>query len=94
MKVVMENEDNEVLDNIDFQQEKIDEMWKEIEIVNGRECCPLCGEPLSSSQLVYKLPDNTLAHTKCVLDYVDTESVEYGDVLDDRRNRKSTEEIF
>lgn len=86
---MQKKETNEVLDNIDFQQEKVAEM-----MMGNFECCPLCSEPFTSSQLVYKLPDNTLAHTKCILEYVDNESREYGDISDERREIRSVEEIF
>lgn len=85
---------NNVIDNLDFQQEKREEQRKEIEIINALECCPICGEPLVSSQYVYRLPDEQLAHTRCVLDYVDNESITYGDILNERRDSRSTESIF
>lgn len=91
---MQKNETNEVLDNIDFQQEKKEEMMMETKVIIDFECCPLCNEPFTSSQLVYKLPDNTLAHTKCILEYVDNESMEYGDISDERREIRSVEEIF
>lgn len=85
---------NNVIDNLDFQQEKREEQRKEIEIINALECCSICGEPLVSSQYVYRLPDEQLAHTRCVLDYVDNESITYGDILNERRDSRSTESIF
>lgn len=91
---MQKNQTNEVLDNIDFQQEKKEEMMMETKVIIDFECCPLCNEPFTSSQLVYKLPDNTLAHTKCILEYVDNESREYGDISDERREIRSVEEIF
>lgn len=89
---MQKTETNEVLDNVDFQQEKREEVIEEIE--DGLECCSLCGKTLSSSELVYRLPDGKLAHTRCVLYKIDEESREYGDILSESRYTKSTEEIF
>lgn len=85
---------NEILDNIDFQQEKRYEMEREAQEECECECCSICGEHLLGNEYVYKKSDNTYVHTRCLLDYIDSESELYGDVCETRRDIKSTEEIF
>lgn len=74
-------ENNEVMDDIDFRLEKQEEMQMEYEYKG--ELCSICGDPLEKNQYVYKIPDGTYAHTRCVLNYIDNESLEYEEVMEE-----------
>lgn len=79
---------NEVLDNLDFQQEKQAEMLQDV------DRCVICGMQFKSNDLVYRIPDGQLVHERCVLDYISDNALEYDDYTEYRRDNQSTEEIF
>ncbi|MGX8834002.1 hypothetical protein ACWG0P_07290 [Amedibacillus sp. YH-ame6] len=84
---------NNVLDNIDFQQEKREEMLQ-VAKEQERECCVICGKPLTTSQYVYKRHDSAYACEQCQLDEISNDCVVWGDVLEAERDRKATQEVF
>lgn len=83
---------NNVIDNIDFQQEKREEMLQDAH--ESIEKCSICGGHINSSSYVYKMSDGTYAHEQCMLDRISEDCLVFGDVLENERDRKSTEEIF
>lgn len=84
---------NETINNLDFQQEKRVEMEQEI-VEEEYDTCSICGHIIFPHQYVYKNQDNTYSHTDCIKSEIDDESIRFSEILEFRRERNSTEEVF
>ena len=79
---------NEVLDNLDFQQEKQAEMLQDV------DRCAICGMQFKSNDMGYKRHDGELVHERCMLDFISDNALEYSEYTEYLRDKQSIEEIF